>query len=60
MTGSQILFKINGMTGKSITLDQALEVVGRVLFTQELLKEEDHEFDIHQLIRDVIDEVVLD
>ena len=60
MTEVQILFRINEMTGKSITLHQALEVMGRVVFTIEVLEEEDNEFDIDQLIRDIIDEVVLD
>ena len=60
MTDLQILFTINEMTGKSITLNQAIEVMGRVVFTSEVLEEEEHEFDIDQLIRDVIDEVVLD
>ena len=60
MTELQILFRINEMTGKSITLNQALEVMGRVVFTEEVLEEEGNEFDMDQLIRDIIDEVVLD
>lgn len=60
MTELQILFRINEMTGKSITLNQALEVMGRVVFTEEVLEEEGNEFDMDQLIRDLIDEVVLD
>ncbi len=60
MTELQILFRINEMTGKSITLNQSLEVMGRVFFTVEALEEEGYEFDMDQLIRDVIDEVVFD
>lgn len=60
MTELQILFRVNEMTGKSITLTQALEVMGRVVFTEEVLEEEGNEFDMDQLIRDIIDEVVLD
>jgi hypothetical protein len=59
MTEIQILFRINKMTGKSITLDQALEVMPRVTYTVGVLEEEGHEFDIDQLIRDIIDEVVM-
>ena len=59
MTEIQILFRINKITGKSITLDQALEVMPRVTYTVEVLEEEGHEFDIDQLIRDIIDEVVM-
>ena len=47
------------MTGESITLNQALEVMERVVFTQTVLEEEGNEFDMDQLIRDLIDEVVL-
>ena len=60
MTELQILFTINEMTGKSITLNQAIEVMGRVVFTAEVLDEEGNEFDMDQLIRNLIDEVVLD
>ncbi len=60
MTQVQILFRVNEMTGKSINLNQALEVMERVIFTGEVLEEEGNEFDMDQLIRDMIDEVVLD
>ena len=56
MTELQILFRVNEMTGKSITLNQALEVMGRVVFTEEVLEEEGNEFDMDELIRDIIDE----
>jgi len=59
MTTLQILFRINELTGESITLNQALEVMERVVFTQTLLEQEGNEFDMDELIRDLIDEVVL-
>jgi len=58
MTELQILFRTNEMTGKSITLTQALEVMREVISIGEVLGEEGNEFDMDQLIRDVIDEVV--
>jgi len=60
MTELQILFRINEMTGKSINLNQAVEVMGKVVFTAEAIEDEGNEFDMDQLIRDVIDEVLLD
>ena len=59
MTTLQILFRINELTGESITLNQALEVMERVVFTQTLLEQEGNEFDMDELIRDLIDELVL-
>jgi len=59
MTTLHILFRINELTGESITLNQALEVMERVVFTQTLLEQEGNEFDMDELIRDIIDEVVL-
>ena len=60
MTELQILFRTNEMTGKSITLNQALEVMETVEITVEVLEKEKNEFDMDQLIRDMIDEIVLD
>jgi hypothetical protein len=60
MTELQILFRINEMTGKSITLNQSIEVMGRVVFAAELLELEEHEFNINQLIGDMINEVMSD
>ena len=57
MSELQILFKINEIVGKSITLNQALEVMGKVVFTAETLGEEGREFNMDQLIKEVIDEV---
>jgi hypothetical protein len=59
MTKLQILFRINEMTGKSITLNQALEVMETVEITVEVLEKEKNEFDMDQLIRDMIDEIVI-
>jgi hypothetical protein len=56
MTELQILFTINEMKGKSITLDQALEVMGRVVFTMETLEDEGNEIDLEdEFISDMID-----
>jgi hypothetical protein len=56
MTELQILFTINEMTGKSITLNQALEVMGRVVFTMETLEDEGNEIDLEdEFISDMID-----
>ena len=56
MTELQILFTLNQMKAKSITLDQALEVMGRVVFTMETLEDEGNEIDLEdQFIRDMID-----
>jgi hypothetical protein len=56
MTELQILFTINEMKGKSITLDQALEVMGRVVFTIETLEDEGNEIDLEdEFIHDMID-----
>ena len=56
MTELQILFTINEMKGKSITLDQALEVMGRVVFTIETLEDEGNEIDLEdEFISDMID-----
>ena len=60
MTDLQILFRINEMTGNTITLYQSLVVMGRVVFAVEVLEEEEKEYNMDQLIRDIIDEVISD
>jgi hypothetical protein len=56
MTELQILFKINEIKGKSITLDQALEVMGLAVITIETLEDEGNEIDLDdEFIRDMID-----
>jgi len=60
MTELQILFRINEMRGKSITLNQSIEVMGRVVFLAEVLESEASEFNMNQLIDDMIDDVMSD
>jgi hypothetical protein len=60
MTELQILFRINEMRGKSITLNQSIEVMGRVVFIAEVLESEASEFNMNRLIDDMIDEVMSD
>ena len=60
MTELQILFRINEMRGKSITLNQSIEVMGRVVFLAEVLESEASEFNMNRLIDDMIDEVMSD
>ena len=56
MTELQILFTINEMKGKSITLDQALEVMGLAVITIETLEDEGNEIDLEdEFISDMID-----
>ena len=60
MTELQILFRINEMRGKSITLNQSIEVMGRVVFLAEVLESEASKFNMNQLIDDMIDDVMSD
>ena len=60
MTELRILFRINEMRGKSITLNQSIEVMGRVVFLAEALESEASEFNMNRLIDDMIDEVMSD
>ena len=50
-----ILFKLENMFGKVLTLEQGLEIMGRVITTQEVLDDEDAEYDFDQLIYDTAD-----
>ena len=50
MTELQILFRINEMRGNSITLNQSIEVMGRVVFLAEVLESEASKFNMNQLI----------
>ena len=50
-----ILFKLEKMFGKVLTLEQGLEIMGRVLTTQEVLDEEDAEYDFDILVYDTAD-----
>jgi hypothetical protein len=51
----EILFKLEKMFGKVLTLEQGLEVMGRVVTTQEVLDEEGTEYDFDALIYDTAD-----
>ena len=50
-----ILFKLEKMFGKVLTLEQGLEIMGRVITTQEVLDEEDAEYDFDILVYDTAD-----
>ena len=60
MTELQILFRINEMRGNSITLNQSIEVMGRVVFLAEVLESEASKFNMNQLIDDMTDDVMSD
>lgn len=54
----QILFQLEKLYGKVMTLEQALEAMGRVICTGETLEEEGHEFNEKDLINEIGDEVL--
>jgi hypothetical protein len=58
MSEIQILFQLEKLYGKVMTLEQALEVMGRVVFTRDVLIEEGLEFDELKLINEVGDTVL--
>jgi hypothetical protein len=58
MTEIQILFQLKRFYGKVMTLEQALEAMGRITFTIETLDEEGNEYDETQLILSIGDEVM--
>jgi len=58
MTEIQILFQLEKFYGKVMTLEQALEAMGRITFTMETLDEEEHKYDETQLILEIADEVM--
>ena len=60
MTELQILFRINEMRGNSITINQSIEVMGRVVFLAEVLESEASKFNMNQLIDDMTDDVMSD
>ncbi len=55
MTELQILFKLEEAYGKVMTLEQALEAMGRVVFTVETLTQEGHSFNEEELILEIGD-----
>lgn len=50
-----ILFKLEKMFGKVLTLEQGLEIMGRVITTQDVLDEEQAKYDFDTLIYDTAD-----
>lgn len=55
MTELQILFQLEKAYGKVMTLEQALEVMGRVVFTIEELTQEGHSFNEEELVLELGD-----
>tara|TARA_R110000868_G_C10353077_1_gene716507 strand:- start:292 stop:477 length:186 start_codon:yes stop_codon:yes gene_type:complete len=55
MTELQILFQLEKAYGKVMTLEQALEAMGRVVFTVEALTQEGHSFNEGELILEIGD-----
>jgi|TARA_R110000822_G_C15003575_1_gene461090 hypothetical protein len=51
----QILFQLEKAYGKVMTLEQALEAMGRVIFTVEELTQEGHSFSEEELILEIGD-----
>lgn len=58
MTEIQILFQLEKLYGKVMTLEQALEAMGRVVSVVDVLEDEEHEYDLMELINQIGDEVL--
>jgi hypothetical protein len=58
MTELQILFQLERAYGKVMTLEQALEAMGRVVFTVEELTQEGHSFNEEELILEIADSLI--
>jgi hypothetical protein len=58
MTEMQILFQLKRFYGKVMTLEQALEAMGRIAITMAVLDEEGNEYDETQLILNIGDEIM--
>ena len=54
----QILFQLEKLYGKVMTLEQALEAMGRVVTIIDVLEDEEHEYDLMELINQTGDEVL--
>ena len=54
----QILFQLEKLYGKVMTLEQALEAMGRVVTTTDVLEDEEQEYDLMELINQIGDEVL--
>ena len=55
MNELQILFLLNEHYGKSMTLEQAIEALGQIVFTREALEDEGLEYDERTLILEMGD-----
>ena len=58
MTELQILFQMELRFGKVLTLEQALEAMGRIVTTGEALEDEGKEYNEMELIGEIVDEVI--
>lgn len=58
MTEIQILFQLQKFYGDKMTLNQALEAMGQIVFIMETLNEEGHEYDEIELIKDIGEEAM--
>ena len=58
MTELQILFQMELRFGKVLTLEQALEAMGRIITTREALEDEDGDYNEMELIGEIVDEVI--
>ena len=58
MTEIQILFQLQKFYGDKMTLNQALEATGQIVFIMETLNEEGNEYDETELIKDIGEEAM--
>lgn len=58
MTEIQILFQLQKFYGDKMTLNQALEATGQIVFIMETLNEEGNEYDKTELIKDIGEEAM--
>jgi hypothetical protein len=58
MTEIQILFQLEKLYGKVMTLEQALETMKKVVSIVYFLDDEEHEYDLMELINQTGDEVI--
>lgn len=53
MSEFKMLLRLKDMFGESLTLNQAIEIVNRTVFTMEILEEEGHIVDSEILLEDL-------
>lgn len=58
MTEIQILFQLQKFYGNKMTLNQALEAMGQIVFIIETLNEENNDYDEIELIKDIGEEAM--